>query len=329
MRSKIAALGLLACSMWQTESSATVLNWGLSVENLTTSDVTFAFIFGQPTALSGPLDTRLSFGMAVGDGARNGAAVGLAFAPAIVQGSLGNGIATSTVATAGTAQSFAGEGGTTGLVHLEQFHIQNLAAAPTNFGFIFGAPLATTERLLAQSTLGRTFADGEVPNGGSIDASSNPDVMQARLLSGATADTTLDVGVDTAFPPDAGVFGPESASGLSNCDAGCDALEQEVFFQLSPLDLAGFIVRTELGGSELTGPVAWTTTAFDNAAFDCGATGCDTMEVLISFTLSPGDALTMVGRFDVEPAAVPEPATLAVIGLGLAGLGFARRRRAA
>jgi PEP-CTERM motif len=86
-------------------------------------------------------------------------------------------------------------------------------------------------------------------------------------------------------------------------------------------------VRTEIGGSELTGPVAWTTAAFDDSVFDCGVIGCFQMEVLVSFTLSAGDSLVIAGRFDVEPATVPEPATLPILGLGLAVIGLAIRKR--
>ncbi|MGE3541939.1 MAG: PEP-CTERM sorting domain-containing protein [Candidatus Tectimicrobiota bacterium] len=68
-----------------------------------------------------------------------------------------------------------------------------------------------------------------------------------------------------------------------------------------------------------------------SGTIDCAALGgCTSFETLLSFTGSGGsDAFSFTTRFDINAAAVPEPSTVSLLGLGLLGMGFAaiRRRR--
>lgn len=66
-----------------------------------------------------------------------------------------------------------------------------------------------------------------------------------------------------------------------------------------------------------------------SGTFDCSAIGsCNTLSIKTSFALTGGgDQATSEGEFTLQPAAVPEPATLALIGFGLVGLARVGARR--
>ena len=95
--------------------------------------------------------------------------------------------------------------------------------------------------------------------------------------------------------------------------------------------VGGFLMQGLLNGIPVDNDALGTLTAsfasqtVFSGTFDCGA-ACTTLSVLVNFTLTGHDSVAFSGSFTVVPALVPEPDTLLLLGMGLAGLLIARIR---